>query len=177
MIKNGQFFLCTKNVFMDGDKSQKAFIKGKIYKSQIDDCITDEMGNQEHHWVEYEGDEEWREYFMNLNTVVYDLGLPCLVSSLDGLKKGSMIWRITPEFKIEVLEYIMKYPRKENYGLFVDALGTCYTKKSDDNLCDEKWYHFTPTKECRIHMYEEKIKRLEEEINSTRDIIATIIKN
>ena len=37
--------------------------KGKIYKSEIEGCITNEDGCKDHEWIEYPGDIEWRDVF------------------------------------------------------------------------------------------------------------------
>jgi len=44
----GEFFICTKTVLMDDGKL--AYTEGKIYKSEQEDCITDEDGIIQHYW-------------------------------------------------------------------------------------------------------------------------------
>ena len=57
-IKKGSKWLCIKTVLMN-DTNETAYTKGKIYESEIDDCITDEEGLISHQWtVDY-----FEEYF------------------------------------------------------------------------------------------------------------------
>ncbi|MBR4983150.1 MAG: hypothetical protein IKY94_11395 [Lachnospiraceae bacterium] len=48
-IYKGDTFLCTKTVEMEDD-GEKVYIKGKIYVSQQDSCITNERGETNHYW-------------------------------------------------------------------------------------------------------------------------------
>lgn len=48
-IKVGDRFLCI-NTFIDGE-GQKLYVIGRTYTSEIDGCITNEMGNREHKWA------------------------------------------------------------------------------------------------------------------------------
>ena len=58
MIKKGDKFKCIKDVIMDEDPSDIAYIKGKIYTSEEDGCITDERKSKTHHWYEHRYTEE-----------------------------------------------------------------------------------------------------------------------
>ena len=46
-IKKGDEFLCTEDFKMNDGSI--AFIKGKIYKSEFDDCLTDSWGINDHY--------------------------------------------------------------------------------------------------------------------------------
>ena len=48
-IYEGDVFLCTKTVEMEDD-GEKVYIKGKMYVSQQDSCITNEKGEINHYW-------------------------------------------------------------------------------------------------------------------------------
>ena len=57
-IQKGSRWLCIKTVVMD-DTDETAYIEGKMYKSEMNDCITDEEGLISHQWtVDY-----FEEYF------------------------------------------------------------------------------------------------------------------
>lgn len=45
------------------DNGEIAYIEGKKYLSEMDNCITDEQGTESHYW--YEKDDTWN-YFMKL---------------------------------------------------------------------------------------------------------------
>ena len=49
-------FLCTRNV-------SGLYLKGEVYKSEVEGCITNEFGNKYHVWIEYPGDTEWKNVF------------------------------------------------------------------------------------------------------------------
>ena len=50
MIKKGRRYRCIREVRMNGHSDDIRYIKGKIYKSEIDGCITDETGVKQHIW-------------------------------------------------------------------------------------------------------------------------------
>lgn len=63
VIRKGEKFECIKDVIMnDGGL---AYINGKIYLSEANDCITDAQGDTKHRWVDEFGIrcEDWQEYF------------------------------------------------------------------------------------------------------------------
>lgn len=61
-IKKGDKFLCTEDVIMDGGRhdSDCAYKSGKTYTSERDGAITDEWGDKEHWW------DNWELYFKKL---------------------------------------------------------------------------------------------------------------
>jgi len=69
MIKKGDKFRCIKDVVMSN--GGVAYLKGKIYTSEEDGCITNEQGNTYHHWDaeawdthhHWDGDAWVEEYF------------------------------------------------------------------------------------------------------------------
>lgn len=63
VIRKGEKFECIKDVIMTDDIL--AYMKGKIYLSEADDCITDARGDTKHQWVDGFGlkSEDWRNYF------------------------------------------------------------------------------------------------------------------
>ncbi len=61
MIKKGDKFRCIKTVYMNGN-GYEAYFKDKIYKSERDNCITDEVGCEAHSW--YEGTDKFKEHFI-----------------------------------------------------------------------------------------------------------------
>lgn len=48
-IKKGDRFLCVRNVVMK-DTNELAYIKGRVYTSELDGCLTDEAGTVKHWW-------------------------------------------------------------------------------------------------------------------------------
>ena len=54
-------FLCIREVVFGLDDVK--YKKGKIYKSEIEGCITNEDRCKDHVWFEYPGDIEWRDVF------------------------------------------------------------------------------------------------------------------
>ena len=47
-IKKGNTFVCIKKVHI---KNERCFyLKGRLYYSEIDDCITDEQNTKDHKW-------------------------------------------------------------------------------------------------------------------------------
>lgn len=51
-VKKGRRYRCIRTVYMSNLKNDIRYIEGKIYKSEIDWCITDETGLKEHIWSE-----------------------------------------------------------------------------------------------------------------------------
>ena len=54
-------FLCIQEVVFG--RCDVKYRKGKIYKSEVEGCITNEDGCKDHEWIEYPGDIEWRNVF------------------------------------------------------------------------------------------------------------------
>ena len=52
-VIKGKQYLCKQDVIMDD--GELAYIKGRVYTSEHDDCITDEDGDSKHEW---HGDSE-----------------------------------------------------------------------------------------------------------------------
>ena len=51
MIKKGRKYKCIRTVYMSNHKDDIRYIEGKIYKSEIEGCITDETGLKDHIWT------------------------------------------------------------------------------------------------------------------------------
>ena len=49
VIKKGDYFECIKDVIME-DRDEIVYIKGKQYRSDQDNCITNELGGINHYW-------------------------------------------------------------------------------------------------------------------------------
>ena len=62
-IKQGQKFVCIKTVIMNGSKIE-AYTKGYIYKSEKDDCITNNQNEKNHTWKKYDG--KTKEHFLKI---------------------------------------------------------------------------------------------------------------
>ena len=58
----GRKFLCISDVIF-GNDIVVFYKKGKIYKSEIQGCITNEEGNKEHLWIEDDYDIYWKSFF------------------------------------------------------------------------------------------------------------------
>lgn len=66
VIRKGEKFECIKDVIMvDGNL---AYMKGEIYLSETNGCITNVQGNTKHQWVDEFGIrcEDWQEYFKRI---------------------------------------------------------------------------------------------------------------
>lgn len=50
MVKKSDIFVCIKNVCMNGNPKNVAYIKNKFYFSEEDGCITDEQNDMYHGW-------------------------------------------------------------------------------------------------------------------------------
>ena len=57
----GLRFLCIREVVFG--LCDVKYRKGKIYKSEIEGCITNEDGEKNHEWIEDQGDTEWKNVF------------------------------------------------------------------------------------------------------------------
>ena len=57
----GLRFLCIRDVVF-GSVDVK-YVKGLIYRSEVEGCITNEDGEKNHEWIEYPGDTEWKNVF------------------------------------------------------------------------------------------------------------------
>ena len=55
-IKEGDKFKCVKDVIMN-DSGETAYIKGHVYMSEQDECITDEQGFVSHFWGTRDADK------------------------------------------------------------------------------------------------------------------------
>ena len=56
----GKRFRCIQDVIFGVDVMYK---KGKIYKSEVEGCITNEIGNLRHEWLDGPEDEYWKIVF------------------------------------------------------------------------------------------------------------------
>jgi hypothetical protein len=54
-VKKGRNYKCIRTVHMRGNPNDLRYIEGKIYKSEIEGCITDETGLKDHIWTKLEG--------------------------------------------------------------------------------------------------------------------------
>lgn len=63
-ILKGDVFECIEDVVMY-DCDEVAYIKGKTYYSEFDECITDEQHDDKHYWTNSNGDY-WRDYFRRI---------------------------------------------------------------------------------------------------------------
>ena len=62
IIKKGDKFECIKDVIMDNNPKNIAYTSGKIYISELDECITDDQNKVNHYW----SNEESEQYFIKL---------------------------------------------------------------------------------------------------------------
>lgn len=68
LIKKGERYLCIKEILLDHNPKKVAYRKGTVYKSEIDLCITDELGNKDHAWQgDGEGNYEFSDCFQPLS--------------------------------------------------------------------------------------------------------------
>lgn len=50
IVPVGRRYKCIKTVYMNGNQNDVRFIEGKVYRSEVEGCITDETGLKEHYW-------------------------------------------------------------------------------------------------------------------------------
>jgi hypothetical protein len=62
IIKKGDKFECIKDVIIDNNPKDIAYTSGKIYISELDECITDDQNKVNHYW----SNEESEQYFIKL---------------------------------------------------------------------------------------------------------------
>ena len=74
----GLRFLCIREVVFG--LCDVKYRKGKIYKSEIEGCITNEDGEKNHEWIEYPEDTEWKTV---LNTFMQNRGFSSKNSEKD----------------------------------------------------------------------------------------------
>ncbi|QOR59382.1 putative early protein [uncultured phage cr116_1] len=53
MIKKGEKYICTDDVYMEGEDYRPVYRKGKVYQSDVDDSLVDEC-NDTHYWLDRE---------------------------------------------------------------------------------------------------------------------------
>ena len=53
MIKKGEKYICTDNVYMKGEVYEPIYKKGKVYQSDVDGSLIDEC-NDTHYWLDRE---------------------------------------------------------------------------------------------------------------------------
>lgn len=53
MIKKGEKYICTDDVYMAGEVYEPIYKKGKVYQSDVDDSLIDEC-NDTHYWLDRE---------------------------------------------------------------------------------------------------------------------------
>lgn len=83
-IYKGQQFLCVEDVIMEDEDESIAYIKGNVYHSEIDGCITDMQGDTEHEW----NSPETEKYFkMVLNPANTQTNVLRALAKIDELKK------------------------------------------------------------------------------------------
>ena len=51
VVRKERRYRCIRTVYMQGHKDDIRYIEGKIYKSEIEGCITDETGLKNHVWA------------------------------------------------------------------------------------------------------------------------------
>lgn len=53
MIKKGEKYICTNDMYMEGEVYKPIYKKGKVYQSNVDDSLVDEC-NDTHFWFDEE---------------------------------------------------------------------------------------------------------------------------
>mgnify|MGYP004516929831 FL=1 len=53
MIKKGEKYICTNDMYMEGEVYKPIYKKGKVYQSNVDDSLVDEC-NDTHFWLDEE---------------------------------------------------------------------------------------------------------------------------
>lgn len=66
-VKRGDKFLCIKDVIMN--EGVLAYIKGNVYVSERDECITDEQEDVCHGWTKEVGLNDYFTFFADKRTI------------------------------------------------------------------------------------------------------------
>lgn len=146
MIKKGETYICTNDVYMEGEVYRPIYKKGKVYQSDIDGSLVDEC-NDTHYWSNRESFEK---YFKKC-------ALPIKNSSDDRVEHPSHYTWLKDLCGIEVIDIT----RHMNFNLgntikYILRAG----HKSEEGLSD-KQKHIEDLKKALFYIKDE-IKRLEE---------------
>lgn len=63
-IRKGDVFECIEDIVMDD--GEVSYIKGKVYASEVNGCITDEQKNEFHDWEDCDDTGFWCNYFKRI---------------------------------------------------------------------------------------------------------------
>lgn len=98
VIKEGDYFECIKDVIMEAD-GEIAYIKGKQYRSELDNCITIELGDIEHYWNDVDYMKNHFAKKQDSETYLYNVALP-VSGSYEGEKEscGKLSYELDFEF-------------------------------------------------------------------------------
>lgn len=98
VIREGDYFECIKDVIMEAD-GEIAYIKGKQYRSDQDDCITNESGDINHFWNKVDYAEDHFVKKQDSESYLYNFALP-VSSSYEGEKEscGKLSYELDFEF-------------------------------------------------------------------------------
>ena len=68
-VEIGDIYLCLKDVRLKGS-GEKVYTKGKYYRSEIRECITNDSGYKCHYWKDDCGPETeiFKQYFLKINS-------------------------------------------------------------------------------------------------------------
>lgn len=138
MIKKGDAFVCINTVIMDKNPNNVAYDKGRIYYSEMDECITDNQNFVGHMWS-----DSFRDYFVKLEDgeIVHNERVehPSHYTWLRELC-GIEVIDITRHLNFNlgnVIKYVLRSGRKEEQGISVDDKAIEDLKKARFYLDDE----------------------------------------
>lgn len=138
MIKEGDAFVCIETVIMDKNPNNVAYDKGRIYYSEMDECITDNQDIVGHKWS-----DSFRDYFVKLedrefvqNDRVEHPSHYTWLRDLCGIEVIDITRHLN--FNIgNVIKYVLRSGRKEEQGISVDDKAVEDLKKARFYLDDE----------------------------------------
>lgn len=138
MIKKGDAFVCINTVIMDENSDNVAYDKGRIYYSEMDECITDNDEVIRHKWS-----DEVYNYFVKLedreivqNERVEHPSHYTWLRELCGIEVIDITRHLN--FNLgNVIKYVLRSGRKAEQGISVDDKAIEDLKKARFYLDDE----------------------------------------
>lgn len=178
-IKKGSRWVCIKDVSMYGGDDEIAYIKGNVYKSEQDGCITDRLGDVGHLWVGIEAEKYFIPY-SKLDRVYtkYTEKLEKLFDAYEGKKKrtngGSMIFfdncqtdfrtgyfYASDAFEVYYIENNFTYLSEQAFIEFMGLSDTTDTKSPQPHYDNSKGSLFQLAEQLQLNHWEfDILKRL-----------------
>ena len=170
-IFKGDYFYCIETVKI-GHTDDVAYVEGKMYRSEKDRCITDEMGNKHHLWDI--NSEIFNKHFIEMERLTNDYNYE-LVRSYSELKPGDKVWRIV-NGEWEIIEFLCPHPHHEQYAFFMNLCQEVMKKKYEPEFITECWLRYSDEDSCWLAIYKAKINRLKKMVVSAEQDYADLFE-